>query len=55
MDEKVNISRDWIKDLIRDFIAISEPDNMQNEVGDPAWADALVGFASGAGSNLAAL
>jgi epoxyqueuosine reductase len=50
MDEKGNISRDWMKDLIRDFIAISALNSMQmqSEAGDPAWDDALVGFASGA-------
>jgi hypothetical protein len=43
-----NISGNWIKSLIRDFIATSPQNTMQNEAGDPAWDFALVGFASGA-------
>jgi epoxyqueuosine reductase len=43
-----NISRNWIKSLIRDFIATSPNNTMQNEAGEPAWDFALVGFASGA-------
>ncbi len=41
------ITRDWIDKLIKDFIAGSPANNMQNQAGDPAWDDALVGFASG--------
>ncbi|UCF82337.1 MAG: epoxyqueuosine reductase, partial [Desulfobacteraceae bacterium] len=43
-----NISGSWINSLIRDFIATSSHNNMQNEAGEPAWDSALVGFASGA-------
>jgi epoxyqueuosine reductase QueG len=43
-----NISGSWINSLIRDFIATSSLNNMQNEAGEPAWDSALVGFASGA-------
>ena len=48
MKDSTDISGDWIKDLIRDFITTSPCNTMQNETGDPAWDDALVGFASGA-------
>ncbi len=48
MEKIVNISRDRIENLIRDFITSSPLNSMQNEAGDPAWDDALVGFASGA-------
>jgi epoxyqueuosine reductase len=48
MEKTVNISWDWIKDLIRDFIATSPLNTMQDENGEPAWDNALVGFASGA-------
>jgi epoxyqueuosine reductase len=46
--EDANISGDWIKSLIRDFIATSPHNTMQNEAGEPAWDCALVGFTSGA-------
>jgi epoxyqueuosine reductase QueG len=46
--KSVTISGDWIKDLIRDFIASSPHNTMRNKTEDPAWDDALVGFASGA-------
>jgi epoxyqueuosine reductase len=45
-----NISRDWIEDLIRDFIASSPQNTMKNRTDEPAWDDVLVGFASGADS-----
>ncbi|MCP4630052.1 MAG: epoxyqueuosine reductase [bacterium] len=48
MAKRTGISGDWIKSLINDFIAGSPDNTMQNEAGDPAWDDALVGFASGA-------
>lgn len=48
MKQNKIISREWIEDLIRDFIATSPVNNMRNEAGDDAWDDALVGFASGA-------
>ena len=48
MEKYANISGDWIKDLIQDFIATSPLNTMQTEDGEPAWDNALVGFASGA-------
>ena len=48
MGKNVNISWDWIKNLILDYIATSSLNTMQNETFDPAWDDAIVGFASGA-------
>jgi epoxyqueuosine reductase len=39
---------DWVKELIRKFIATSPLNTMQMESGEPAWDSALVGFASGA-------
>ena len=34
--------------MIADFIARSPANTMGNKSGEPAWDDALVGFASGA-------
>ena len=48
MKKDVSISADWIKSLIRDFIATSPSNTMQSEAEEPAWDSALVGFASGA-------
>ena len=48
MKKDSNISGNWINNLIRDFIATSPQNTIQNEAGDPAWDSALVGFASGA-------
>jgi epoxyqueuosine reductase QueG len=48
MKNTATMPQDRIRDLIRDFIAASPANTMQNEAGDPAWDDALVGFASGA-------
>jgi len=44
----VNITANWVKNLIQDFIAASPHNTMQNETGERAWDSALVGFASGA-------
>ena len=41
-------SGQWIETAIRDFIDTSPENTMQNEAGDRAWDDVLVGFASGA-------
>lgn len=38
----------WIKGLVDEFIAKSPLNNLKNQAGDPAWDQALVGFASGA-------
>jgi epoxyqueuosine reductase QueG len=43
-----NISGDWIKNLVHDFITTSSLNAMNNENEDPAWDNALVGFVSGA-------
>lgn len=48
MENKGHISADRISEMIRDFIANSAKNTMQNDTGDPAWDDVLVGFASGA-------
>lgn len=48
MGKHADISSDWVKSLIHDFIDKSTLNTMQNEAGDPAWDSALVGFASGA-------
>ena len=47
MEENVNISENWIKSIIQDFIATSPFNTMQNGTGEPACEQALVGFASG--------
>ncbi len=48
MESSNNLSGDWIKDLILEFINTSPCNTMKNETGEPAWDTALVGFASGA-------
>jgi epoxyqueuosine reductase QueG len=50
VENSAKISGDWIKNLIRDFITTSPYNTMGNKTGEPAWDDALVGFASGADS-----
>jgi epoxyqueuosine reductase QueG len=45
---RAKVSKQWIEGVIRGFIAASPQNSMQNKAGDPAWDDALVGFASGA-------
>jgi len=48
VENNAHLSGDSIKGLIQDFI-MSSPDNtMKDKNGEPAWDDALVGFASGA-------
>ena len=42
------VARGWIEKMIADFLAASPSNTMQDETGEPAWEDALVGFASGA-------
>jgi len=41
------VSADWIKGLVRDFIVTSPHNTMNTTTEEPAWDDALVGFASG--------
>jgi hypothetical protein len=48
MKNSAHISGNWITNLIRDFISTSPHNTMKNKTADPAWDDALVGFASGA-------
>lgn len=48
MPEAAPLPNAWIVDIINDFIASSPENNMKNAAGDPAWDQALVGFASGA-------
>ena len=48
MKNDVNITANWVKNLIQDFIAASPHNTMQNETEERAWDSALVGFASGA-------
>ena len=50
MENSANVSADWIRGLIRDFVAASPHNTMKNETEEPAWDDVLVGFASGADS-----
>jgi epoxyqueuosine reductase QueG len=47
MDDGTQVTGDWIKNLIRDFIAGSPQNTLEDQTGEPAWDDALVGFASG--------
>ncbi|MFY9941727.1 MAG: hypothetical protein WAK57_06100, partial [Desulfobacterales bacterium] len=48
MREDSSISTNWIESLIRDFIATSPQNSIQDGTGERAWDFALVGFASGA-------
>lgn len=48
MKKRTPMSAQWIRELIHAFIAGSPHNTMKNEQADPAWDDALVGFASGA-------
>ncbi|RPJ77027.1 MAG: epoxyqueuosine reductase [Desulfobacteraceae bacterium] len=48
MGKRGVVSGEWIKMLIRDFIAGSPLNAMKNRTDEPAWDDVLVGFASGA-------
>ncbi len=50
MDKEL-ISHDagaWIENIIQAFIATSPRNTMEDESGEAAWDDVLVGFASGA-------
>ena len=48
MRKRAQMPGDRIKGLIAEFIATSPANTMGTEAGEPAWEDALVGFASGA-------
>jgi ferredoxin len=43
-----NVSADWIRGVIDDFIATSPLNTIKDQTHAPAWDTALVGFASGA-------
>lgn len=48
MSEGSTASGDWIKALIKDHLATSSLNAMHDETDEPAWEEALIGFASGA-------
>ncbi|MCF8090499.1 MAG: epoxyqueuosine reductase [Desulfotignum sp.] len=48
MAEQSGISGDWVKEAIKDFMGTSSLNTMANGTDEPAWDQALVGFASGA-------
>ena len=48
MENSTNITGDWLRDLIRDFVTASPHNTMKTGTEEPAWDDALIGFASGA-------
>jgi epoxyqueuosine reductase QueG len=48
MKNNTEITGDWIRGLISDFIATSPHNTMKNKNEDPAWDDVLIGFVSGA-------
>jgi epoxyqueuosine reductase QueG len=45
---RADVTADWIRGLITDYLADSPCNSMRNKAEDPAWEDVLVGFASGA-------
>lgn len=47
MEKNVNITKDRIKDIIQNFISTSPLNTLQNKTDEPAWDQALAGFASG--------
>ncbi|BEQ13416.1 hypothetical protein [Desulfoferula mesophila] len=47
MPKKIADPGAWITKLINDFLASSPTNSMQNQAGDRAWDDALVGFTAG--------
>ncbi len=48
MENNTRISGEWISGLIRTFISTSPDNSMKDQNEEPAWEEALVGFASGA-------
>lgn len=48
MAKKDKNAKSWINGLIRDFMATSPDNTMQDGSGEPAWESALIGYASGA-------
>jgi epoxyqueuosine reductase len=47
MEKNETIGKEWIERRIRDFMATSSTNTMQDETGEPAWDDMLVGYAAG--------
>lgn len=47
MEKKVDISEDWVKSIIHDFITTSPLNTMEDGTDEPSWDQVLVGFASG--------
>jgi epoxyqueuosine reductase QueG len=47
VQQEVDITKNWIKALILDFVATSSENTMRNGAEDPAWDGALIGFAAG--------
>ncbi|MDM8537901.1 epoxyqueuosine reductase [Desulfobacterales bacterium HSG17] len=47
MGRNVDNPKSWIQNIIQDFIATSPLNTMQDGTDEPAWDNALVGFASG--------
>ena len=47
MDKRDDVSIAWVKKVIQAFITTSPSNTMQNNNDDPAWDEAIVGFASG--------
>jgi epoxyqueuosine reductase QueG len=48
MNDHTQLSADSIRNLIRDFLAASPRNTLGDQTGEPAWEEALVGFAAGA-------
>jgi hypothetical protein len=48
VDYSGNLSTDWVRSLIGEFISGSPLNNLGDQTGEPAWDDVLIGFASGA-------
>lgn len=46
--ELIRDTADWLETVIKGFIAHSPENTMQNEAGERAWAEPLVGFSNGA-------
>ncbi len=47
MEKRKIITDSWVKNIIQKFIATSPLNSLHNGTNEPAWEDALVGFASG--------
>ncbi len=47
MEEKKDVSKTWIEQAIQKFIATSPLNTMQDNTDEPAWDQALIGYAAG--------